>query len=220
MTSAQRPTDASLDERSRARLAEISALESTVDLAQRESYVAASGWHLDAREIALPSEAPGEPEPRGTFVVASEILRAYAFTPKRLITGAFDSTAPLLARPMLLTARFLWVRFELGVRVSRVIDEQRVTDGVGEQVWGYSYHTLSGHVERGEITFEIIKVRDTGAIRFRIHSFSQTGHIPNWFYRFGFWLVGRRLQRRFAVQSLRNMRRLVISALEASASVH
>ena len=117
---------------------------------------------------------------------------------------------------MLLTARFLWLRFELGVRVNRVIDETRQPEGLAERVWGYSYHTLAGHMERGEITFEIIKRLDTGSVRFRIHSFSQTGHIANWFHRFGFWLVGRRLQRRFAEQSLSNMRRLVVNALGAA----
>ncbi len=218
MTASQSPAESLLDERSRKRLAEIAALESTVDLTKRDSYVAAAGWHIDAREIALPTETPGEPEPRGAFVVAGEILRAYAFTPRRLITGSFDPDAPLLERPMLLTARFLWMRFELGVRVSRVIDETRHVDGVGERVWGYSYHTLAGHLERGEITFEIIKRLDTGAVRFRIHSFSQTGHIGNWFYRLGFRLVGRRLQRHFAEQSLSNMRRLVVGALGPSRS--
>lgn len=205
-----------LDQRVRARLAEIAALESTVDLTKRDSYVAAAGWHVDAREILLPSEPPGEPQERGAFAAACNILQAYTFTPQRLIRGSFDPAAPLLERPMLLTAQFLWMRFELGVRVSRVIDETRVVDGGSERVWGYSYHTLAGHLERGEITFEIAKVLDTGAVKFRIHSFSQSGHIANWFYRIGFRLVGRRLQRRFAEQSLTNMRQLVVSALETS----
>jgi len=205
-----------LDQRFRARLAEIAALESTVDLTKRDSYVASAGWNVDAREIALPGEAPGDPEMRGAFAVASEILKAYAFTPKRLISGSFDPEAPLLERPMLLTARFLWMRFELGVRVSRVIDETRQMDGASECVWGYSYHTLAGHLERGEITFEVAKRLDTGSVKFRIHSFSQSGHITNWFYRIGFRLVGRRLQSRFAEESLTNMRQLVVSALQPS----
>lgn len=218
MTAYKPMSDRLLDDRTRARLAAIAELESTVDLTKRDSYVAAAGWHIDAREIALPSEAPGEPEPLGAFILAGTILRAYDFTPKRLITGYFDPEVPLLARPMLLSARFLWMRFELGVRVSRVIDETREVRGVGERVWGYSYHTLAGHMERGEITFEIVKCLATGAVAFRIHSFSQTGHIENWFYRCGFWLVGRHLQRRFAEQSLTNMRKLVVLALNPAAS--
>lgn len=203
-----------LDERVRARLVEIAALESTVDLTKRESYVAAAGWNIDAREIALPAESPGEPEADRAFAVARKILQDYAFTPKRLIRGLFDPDAPLLQRPMLLTARYLWMQFELGVRVSRVIDETRPAQGGRERVWGYSYHTLAGHMERGEITFEIAKRLDTGAVAFRIHSFSQTGHIANVIHRVGFRLVGRRLQRRFAEQSLTNMQAMVVSALQ------
>lgn len=216
MTKSLSAAESLLDQRMRARLAEIAGLESTVDLSKRESYSAASGWNVDAREIALPGEPPGEPQAHGAFAVASEILMAYAFTPTRLIRGAFDPDVPLLERPMLLTAKFLWMRFELGVRVSRVIDELRQVDGEPERVWGYSYHTLEGHLERGEITFEIAKRLGTGAVKFRIHSFSQTGHIANWFYRAGFRLVGRRLQRRFAEQSLKNMRELVERALRPS----
>jgi len=217
-----RPTATSLllDQRLRERLAEIAALESTIDLTTRDKYVAAEGWNVHAREIALPPEMPGAPEERGAFVLATEILRAYAFTPRRLIRGSFDPDAPLLDRPMLLTAQFLWMRFELGVRVNRVIDETRVVDGENEYVWGYSYHTLAGHLERGEITFEIAKRLRTGAVAFRVHSFSQTGHIANWFYRIGFWLVGRRLQQHFAERSLTNMRRLVVDALRAVPQRH
>jgi uncharacterized protein (UPF0548 family) len=193
-----------------ARLAEIGRMEATVDLTRRDSYVASAGWNVDDREIALPGEAPGAPEGNGSFAQARAILSAYSFPPPQLIRGRFDPHAPLDGRAMLLSARYLWMRFELPVRVSRVIDEAR--DGI-EQVWGYSYQTLDGHLERGEITFEIIKTLDTGAVRFRIHSFSQTGHIANPVYRIGFRLVGRRLQARFARQSLQNMQRLVTAAL-------
>jgi uncharacterized protein (UPF0548 family) len=106
----------------------------------------------------------------------------------------------------------------LPVRVSRVIDETRETGTGSDQVWGYSYQTLAGHLERGEITFEIIKTLSTGAVRFRIHSFSQTGHIANLVHRVGFRLVGRRLQARFAVESLRNMQRLVMANTLPSAT--
>jgi uncharacterized protein (UPF0548 family) len=83
-------------------------------------------------------------------------------------------------------------------------------------VWGYSYQTLLGHLERGEITFEIIKQIDTGAVAFRISSFSQTGHIANLMHRIGFRIVGRRLQRRFAEESLHNMQRMVAEKLVRS----
>ncbi|HYW31691.1 MAG TPA: DUF1990 family protein, partial [Gemmatimonas sp.] len=108
--------------------------------------------------------------------------------------------------------------FELPVRVSRVIDSTREGNDGAEYVWGYSYQTLAGHLERGEITFEIIKHLATGGITFRIHSFSQTGHIANLFYRIGFRIVGRRLQQRFAEESLKNMQLLVTASIAQRAS--
>lgn len=207
-----RPMDAAL----LARLAEIASMQPTVDLTKRDSYVAAAGWNVDAREVALPPEDPGTPASDASFAHARAILTAYSFPPPRLIRGRFDPSAPLDGRAMLLTATFLWMHFELPVRVSRVIDETRGGEHGMETAWGYSYQTLAGHIERGEITFEIIKTLDTGAVRFRIHSFSQTGHIANPIHRIGFRIVGRRLQARFAVESLRNMQHQVTRALTAA----
>ncbi len=206
-----------IDDALRARLQQIDALESSIDLSKRDEYVSAEGWNVDAREIALPAEAPGPPEPDGSFAAAVEVLKAYSFTPQRLITGRFDPSVPLEQRSMLLSARFLWIKLELGVRINRVLDATRDTEHGPEQVWGYSYHTLEGHLERGEITFEVVKLLETGAMTFRIHSFSQTGHIPNWFYRLGFRIVGRRLQKQFAEQSLKNMQAQVVARVGAGA---
>ncbi len=188
-------------------------MQPTVDLSQRDSYVAATGWNVDAREVPLPPEAPGEPLSNASFAAACTILAQYSFPPPRLIRGRFDPAAALDGRAMLLTATYLWMTFDLPVRVSRVIDSRRSTPEGIEHAWGYSYQTLAGHLERGEITFEIIKTLQTGAVRFRIASFSQTNHIANLIHRIGFRFVGRRLQARFAVESLQNMQRLVIQSL-------
>ncbi|MES3034338.1 MAG: DUF1990 family protein [Gemmatimonadota bacterium] len=204
-----------LDEKLAKRLAEIGLMEPTIDLTKRDSFVAAAGWHLDAREAPLPSEEPGPPMKDGPFAAACAILTQYTFPPSRLIRGRFDPAAPLANRAMLLTARFLWMTFELPVRVSRVIDLTRDGRDGKEYAWGYSYQTLAGHLERGEITFEIVKQLATGAVAFRIHSFSQTGHIANLVHRVGFRIVGRRLQQRFAEESLRNMQLQVGAAVAA-----
>lgn len=208
-----------LDEALAKRLAEIGLMEPTIDLTKRDTYVAASGWHIDAREAALPAEEPGPPAADGPFAAACAIVEAYQFPPSNLIRGRFDPAAPLQNRAMLLTARFLWMTFELPVRVSRVIDVTREGRHGSEHAWGYSYQTLAGHLERGEITFEIVKQIRTGEVAFRIHSFSQTGHIANVIHRVGFRLVGRRLQRRFAEHSLRNMQLLVGARVAAHDSV-
>ncbi len=207
------PESVRMDERLLERLAKISELEPTIDVAKRDSYTATNGWHVDSREIALPAEPPGPATPDGSFAAASRILLEYAFPPAYLIRGRFDPQVPLSLRTMLLTAKYLWMTFELPVRVTRVLDEVRETEHGAEQRWGYSYQTLAGHVERGEITFEVAKLVATGAMHFRISSFSQTGHITNIIHRVGFRIVGRRLQRRFAEESLRNMRTLVIASL-------
>jgi uncharacterized protein (UPF0548 family) len=207
------PDRPAIDERVLARLTAIAAMEPTIDLTKRDAFVAAAGWHVDARERQLAPEPPGPPIAAGSFAAARDILERYAFPPPRLIRGTFDPAAPLEGRAMLLTATYLWMTFELPVRVSRVIDATR-TDGTGsQQVWGYSYQTLVGHIERGEITFEIIKQIETGAVAFRISSFSQTGHIANLMHRIGFRFVGRRLQRRFAEESLHNMQQMVAERL-------
>lgn len=208
-----------LDERLAKRLAEIGLMEPTIDLAKRDSYIAGAGWNVDAREAPLPSEAPGPQAKDGSFAAACAILAQYTFPPARLIRGRFDPAAPLANRAMLLTARYLWFTFELPVRVSRVIDVTREGRDGSEYAWGYSYQTLAGHLERGEITFEIVKQLVTGAVAFRIHSFSQTGHIGNLVHRIGFRLVGRRLQRRFAEESLKNMQLLVGASIAAHGSV-
>ena len=212
------PDPAAADDQLLARLEEIERMQPTVDLAKRDSYVAAAGWQVDAREIQLPAEPPGPPLKDAAFSIACSILSDYSFPPPRLIRGRFNPSSPIEGRAMLLTATYLWMRFELPVRVSRVIDETRNGAAGSEYAWGYSYQTLAGHIERGEITFEIIKNLASGAVRFRIHSFSQTGHIANPIHRIGFRIVGRRLQARFTVESLRNMQRLVAGALATRAN--
>ena len=98
------------------------------------------------------------------------------------------------------------------------MDEQRPNPETGEpeQVWGYSYRTLSGHFEKGQITFTVHKGLTMGHVTFRVHAYSQPDHIQNPFYRLGFKLFGRTLQRRFAQQSLARMRMLVADALRKS----
>ena len=110
---------------------------------------------------------------------------------------------------MLLEARFLWFWFLFGVRITQVTDGIFETKTGRERQWGYSYATLEGHFERGQITFTVAKNLECGSVSFRITSFSQRGLIRNLFYRFGFWLFGRGLQKRFVRESLSRMRRLV-----------
>jgi hypothetical protein len=99
---------------------------------------------------------------------------------------------------MLLELRFLGLRFDVGVRVGGVHDETREIGGRPVRVWGWSYRTLQGHLEMGEMDYELWKWLDTGAVEFRIHRFSRPAPIANPVVRLGFRLFGRREQVRFA----------------------
>jgi uncharacterized protein (UPF0548 family) len=203
-------------EQYKARLASYADAKVNYDFSRQSEYTSETGWRIDDYATDLPAEAPGPPAAHGAFAAAQDVLRRYAFPPPSLITGIFKPDTPLENRVMLLRARFLGFSFWFGVRVSEVTDEEaRATPDGPERVWGYGYRTLEGHFERGQIDFTIHKNLTTGAVQFRIHAVSQTGRIRNPFYWLGFKLFGRRLQRRFARESLARMRQLVGEALAA-----
>ena len=179
----------------------------------------ANGWRVDRHEIALPAEPPGPPlpadHPRAAWAIAQRLVRDYAFPDPRLISGIYEPDGPLEGRPMLLRARFLFFRFWLPVRVAEVVDERRQTDEGAVRVWGYSYTTLDGHFEKGQIWFEVWKWEESGEVAFRIFAVSRPDTIRNPFYRIGFKLFGRRLQLRFAHSALERMERFVTEELAA-----
>ncbi|HLA63520.1 MAG TPA: DUF1990 family protein, partial [Rhodothermales bacterium] len=162
-------------------------------------------------------EPPGEPLRAGSWAAARAVLTNYEFPDPRLITGIFVPDDALEGRPMLLRARFMGFTFWFGVRVVNVVEEERGEDDERARVWGYSYRTLQGHWESGQITFEVWKWLASGRVAFRVHAFSRPGLIPNPFFRFGFRLFGRRLQLRFARTALERMRRLVAERLAVGA---
>jgi hypothetical protein len=117
-------------------------------------------------------------------------------------------------RIMILRARFWFLTFYFGVRVANVVNEVRMTEKQGRvSVWGYSYRTLEGHFEMGEITFEVWKYHQTGEVRFRVHSYSKPAAIRNPLYRLGFAIFGRSLQRRFARTATERMQQLVLERI-------
>ena len=95
------------------------------------------------------------------------------------------------------------------MRVSGVIDEIRRVEGREARVWGWSYATLQGHLETGQMDYEVWKWLDTGAVEFRIHVVSRTSRIGNPIVRLGFRLFGRREQLRFARRACERMACLV-----------
>ena len=187
-----------------------------------EDHAKAHGWHMDRHEVDLPPEPPGPPlapEAAGaSWAIACRLVREYAFPDPKLITGVFEPDCALEGRPMLLRARFLFFRFWLPVRVADVVDETRDTENGPARVWGYSYTTLEGHFEKGQIWFEVWKWERSGRVAFRIRAVSKPEAIRNPFYRIGFRLFGRRLQMRFARTALERMRQFVAEEIAARAS--
>jgi uncharacterized protein (UPF0548 family) len=170
----------------------------------------ATGWTVDDHRIALPPEAPGPPEPGGPWEVARELVRHYRFADPSLIEAVFRPDDGLEGRNMLLQGRFCGLRFLLGARVSAVTDEQETAlGGRAARVWGWSYQTLEGHLEQGQMDFAVVKHLDDGGVEFRIHAVSRPARIPNPVVRVGFHMLGRRLQLRFARTACARMRRLV-----------
>ena len=159
--------------------------------------VAAEGWHRDDRRQALPPEPPGDPVPGGSFERAKVLVRDYEFAEGSAVHAIFAQDAPLAGRDMLLVGRFLVFDFRLGVRVGEVVDETRDEGGRPVRVWGWNYRTLRGHLERGEMHYEVWKWLDTGAVEFRIAAVSHRAGIGNPLVRLGFALLGRREQLKF-----------------------
>jgi len=171
-------------------------------------------WHIDDYCHALPAEAPGEPAPEGPFETAKRLLIDYEFADPRMVRAFYDVDAPLLGRTMLLQIRFYFIHAYVGVRVSEIFDEQREIDGRPVRIWGWAYQTLEGHLERGQMDYQLWKHMDTGEVEYRIHAVSELIGTSNPIVGIGFALVGRREQVRFARRCASRMESLVVESLE------
>jgi uncharacterized protein (UPF0548 family) len=184
------------------------------NLEQRRDFTPANGWKIDEYHQALPAEAPGPPVPNGSWEVACRLARNYEFADPAIVRAVYDADQPLQERTMLLEARFYGLRFRLGVRVGGVHDDSRDVDGRKVRVWGWNYRTLKGHLEMGQIDYEVWKWLDSGEVEFRISALSRPASIPNPVVRLGFHLFGRREQVKFAHHACRRMAELTAAALD------
>ncbi len=164
-----------------------------------------SGWNIDDYRQPLPSETPGQPEPGGTWERARELMEDYAFADPRIVRAIYSPDSALEGRDMLLEVRFWGLRFHFGVRAGGVVDEVQQHGGRPVRVWGWSYRTLQGHLEMGQMDYAVWKWLDDGSVEFRIHVVSRPADIPNRLIRLGFRLFGRGQQIRFAQRACQRM---------------
>jgi uncharacterized protein (UPF0548 family) len=179
-----------------------------------ELYTPARGWHVDALSQRLPGESAGDPEPGGPWEIARWLMEDYRMADPRIVRASWDQRAPLPGRDMLLELRLYRVlRVRVGVRVTRVWDEERALGGRTARVFGYEYATLRGHVEAGRMDYELYKWRDDGAVEFRLHAHSRAAEGGAPWVRLGFHLFGRREQVRFYLRCCERIARLTAQRL-------
>jgi uncharacterized protein (UPF0548 family) len=172
------------------------------------------GWNVDRRCQRLPAEAPGDPVPEGSWEIARRLIRGYEFADPSMVRAFYDPAAPLEGRTMLLELRTLSVvRIHVGVRVVKVYDEVRGVDGRDARVFGWAYRTLEGHVEQGQMDWQVWKWLDSGDVEFRVHAVSRTATIPNRIVRIGFWLLHDHERTVFLDSTDRRMRTFTAVAL-------
>ena len=140
-------------------------------------------------------------------------MRDYVFADPSIIRAVYYPDRPLEQRDLLLEGRFLGLRFYFGCRVGGVNDETRTVGGRRVRVWGWNYRTLQGHLEMGQMDYEVWKWLDSGEVEFRIHAVSKPAHIPNPVIRLGFRLFGRPIQVRFAHRACQRMAQLTAAEL-------
>jgi len=183
------------------------------DLGAGSRFRPEDGWMSDDYCQPLPSEPPGPPVPGGSWEVAQRLMRDYEFADPSIVRAVYHPDRPLEERDMLLEVRFYGLRFRFGVRVGGVRDETRDVDGRRVRVWGWNYSTLQGHMEMGQMDYEVWKWLDTGEVEFHTCRFSQRARVDNPIVRLGLRLFGRRQQVKFARHACERMARLTAAAL-------
>jgi uncharacterized protein (UPF0548 family) len=175
----------------------------------------AGGWDVTDLCQRLPDEPPGDPVEGGSWQIARRLMRGYEFADPSIVRAYYDPAVPLERRNMLLKLQAFGVlHLYAGVRVGEVYDQTREVDGRGARVWGWNYRTLAGHVEMGQMDWEVWKWLDEGRVEFRVHAVSRPAPVPNPIVRIGFHLLRGRERRAFLESTRERMRTFTELALE------
>jgi uncharacterized protein (UPF0548 family) len=184
------------------------------DLAMLQDASPAGGWEVTDLCQRLPNEPPGLPVNGGSWEIARCLMRGYEFADPSIVRAYYDPQLPLEGRDMLLKLHALgFVHLFVGVRVGDVYRETRELDGRSVHVWGWNYRTLAGHVEMGQMDWEVWKWSEDGRVEFRVHAVSRPARIPNPIVRIGFHMLRGRERRAFLDSTRRRMQAFTELAL-------
>jgi uncharacterized protein (UPF0548 family) len=196
------------------RLVELPSMALNFDLAALADASPRTGWRITDLCQPLPGEPPGMPIDEGSWQVARRLMRGYEFADPSIVRAYYDPAVPLERRNMLLKLQALGVAHLLvGVRVGEVYEQTRELDGRSARIWGWNYRTLEGHVERGQMDWEVWKWLDDGRVEFRVHAVSRAARIPNPIVWLGFHLLRGRERQAFLESTKQRMRTFTELAL-------
>jgi uncharacterized protein (UPF0548 family) len=202
--------------RRQAKLAGLAAKSVNYDPEQLDLAAPPRGWVVDDRRAALPPEPAGEPAAEGSFELAARLIRGYEFADPSIVRAFYDPARPLEGRDMLLELRALgFVRAYAGVRVGEVYNRLVEVGGRPARLFGWYYRTLEGHVEMGQMNWEVWKWLDTGEVEFHVHSVSRPAPIRNLILRVGFLLLRGHERALFLDSTGRRMKQLTETGLRA-----
>ena len=176
-------------------------------------HIETNGWYIDDYRQVLPQEPPGPPVEGGCWEIARRLSEAYEFVDPALLRAFYDPRDDLSDRTILLEVHFWGLRIYAGVRAGGVRDEIVAREGRQARVTSWSYRTLEGHFEMGQIDYEIWKFLDSGDIQFRIHAVSRPATIDDTIVAIGYRIFGRRKQLEFARRACARMAALTTAAL-------
>jgi hypothetical protein len=200
----------------RRRLASLSTKPLNFDLTELERVQPGDGWKVTDLCQALPAERPGDPERGGSFEIAQGLMRSYAFADPKIVRAYYDPRHPLEGRDMLLELKALrLIHVFAGVRVGDVYEHTRRLRDREVRVWGWNYRTLKGHIEMGQMDWEVWKWLDTGEVEFRMHSVSRDARLTNPVLWLGYRLLRGHERGAFLNGTKRRMRAFVELALTA-----
>src|SRR5947209_3362680 len=138
------------------RLAELERKPLNFDLASLSDASARSGWTITELCQPLPGEPPGMPLDDGSWQIARRLMSGYEFADPSIVRAYYDPAVPLERRNMLLKLQAAGIaHLFVGVRVGEVYEQTREVEGRKAWLWGWNYRTLEGHVEKGQMDWQV-----------------------------------------------------------------